>query len=128
MNVLSSYLGSSRPGPRAVRTTRAKPQLANVPFFVLARTFPTLPTQRSISRRTGIHERSCQYIVNKPPLHSLKAIRVDSGCIETWRVMLSTHNKIVRDDAIAARASPAATQPAGPRSLNCKMRINVDDI
>lgn len=113
--------GAHDPGARSVRTTRAKPQLANVAFFVLARTFCD----------GRANQKSCRGIVNKPPITFIKGYQrtlVLSRCRAA--VMPSTHNEIkaMTVSKPAHRAFAASSPPLSARSLNCKMPMNVDNI
>lgn len=53
-------------------------------------------------------KKSHRYIVNKPPLLSLR-LSADGGRITTSTVMPATHNEIKRDDTIGSRASRRST-------------------
>lgn len=112
MNVLSSYLRSSRSSLRSVLTTRAKPQLANVAFFVLSRTLCHQFASITPARGWYVGESSRRRILNKPPLLSL-GISADGGRIEmsAGRHAADTY-KIECDDGIEARASAFATAAA----------------
>lgn len=69
--------GAHDPGARSVRTTRAKPQLANVAFFVLARTFCDRFASIAIVKSVQTVERTRRVVeasLINLPLLSLRAI------------------------------------------------------
>lgn len=140
MNVLSSYLWSPRSW-LPVCTTRAKPQLANANLFVLS----GCASCRVLLLNNP--KRSCRFIVNKPPLVSLKAIcgqwsyrdvcHHAAGRHITKFNAMTLSRRARREHSRTLTSIPAAGYRAAtralslhssPRSLNCRMRMNVDNI
>lgn len=128
MNVLSSYLWSSRSSLSEHDTSKIAISKCDFLLFSLARS--------TLHLLLRICKRSCRCIVNKPPLLSLKAICGQWSYRDVGRHAVDRRH-ITKLNAMtlskrAHRPLLATCSPPSPllsrRSLNCKMRMSGDNI